>query len=159
MAGRTSLIFDSSSLKRVMKRFQFIFVALLIAVTGAGALNDAAARPGHHHGRSRTHVGVYVGPAIGWSWQYYPAPYAYAPYTYPPYGYAPYPPSYYPHYPPAIVLEPAGPSSYIEQAPPGQQQAQPAPNDWFYCKKPEGYYPHVKRCPRGWERVPAQPPE
>jgi hypothetical protein len=28
---------------------------------------------------------------------------------------------------------------------------------WYHCSNPEGYYPYVKSCPKGWEEVPAQP--
>jgi len=31
-------------------------------------------------------------------------------------------------------------------------------NYWYYCRKPEGYYPHVKKCPDGWMKVVPQPP-
>ncbi|QAU34143.1 hypothetical protein [Janthinobacterium sp. 17J80-10] len=142
----------------MVKLFHYLFLALMFA----GACDSAQARPGHHHGRSRAHVGVYVGPALGWSLQgwNHVAPYPYNPYAYSPY-YA-YPPYYYPSSPNVVVV-PSAPAGYIEQTSPdyGQrtQPAQPAPQDWYYCKKPEGYYPYVKRCPGGWQRVPAQPPE
>ena len=31
---------------------------------------------------------------------------------------------------------------------------------WYYCQKPEGYYPYIQRCPDGWIKVvpPASPP-
>ncbi|WP_147383906.1 hypothetical protein [Noviherbaspirillum sedimenti] len=162
----------------MMKRLRFVLISLMLV--GVGTCDIAAARPGHHnhyhgHGRVHAHVGVYVGPAIGWNW-YQPAPYAYSPYTYSPYTYSPYTyspytyspytyspysysPYYYPHSPTVVVVPPA-PSAYIEHAPPDQgRQEQLAPNDWYYyCKKPEGYYPYVRRCPGGWQRVPAQPP-
>jgi hypothetical protein len=28
---------------------------------------------------------------------------------------------------------------------------------WYHCASPEGYYPYVKSCRKGWEAVPAQP--
>lgn len=35
----------------------------------------------------------------------------------------------------------------------------PAPVQyWYHCKSPEGYYPYVKTCPGGWDKVPARPP-
>ena len=40
------------------------------------------------------------------------------------------------------------PQVYIEPAP--QQEEQ---NYWYFCKKPEGYYPYVKKCPEGWLKV------
>lgn len=31
-------------------------------------------------------------------------------------------------------------------------------NGWsYYCDHPGGYYPHVKRCPGGWQMEPARP--
>ena len=60
-----------------------------------------------------------------------------------------YPPAYY--YPPPVYYEP--PPVYIQQQPlePG---AQPY---WYYCPNSRAYYPYVKECPGGWDRVPAQP--
>ena len=28
--------------------------------------------------------------------------------------------------------------------------------DWLYCHQPDGFYPAIKSCPGGWQRVPAQ---
>jgi hypothetical protein len=51
------------------------------------------------------------------------------------------------------------PAQYIEQ---GQADtaggAAPQVAYWYYCRKPEGYYPYIKACPGGWQTVPAQPP-
>ncbi|MFZ6767197.1 hypothetical protein ACO0LM_08935 [Undibacterium sp. Di26W] len=27
--------------------------------------------------------------------------------------------------------------------------------DWLYCHQPDGFYPAIKNCPGGWQRVPA----
>lgn len=27
--------------------------------------------------------------------------------------------------------------------------------DWWYCHQPDGFYPAIKNCPSGWQRVPA----
>lgn len=148
-----------------MKRLRFLFLALL----AIGACDLALARPDRHshHARTRTHVGVYVGPSVDWSW-HFPGPYAYPSYGYgyPSYGYPSYAypsygyPSYYSPYAPPVVVVPAAPPSYIERTLPAEgQPAQPVPNDWYYCRKPEGYYPYVRTCPGGWQRVPAQPPQ
>lgn len=99
----------------------------------------------YHHGGSRVGVGVVIGGPGYWG---YRDPY---PYYYPPYPYS---------YPP-VVVAPAAPPTYIEQ---GEVQApqysQPQQsNDWFYCRKPDGYYPYVKQCPGGWQRVAPQPPQ
>ena len=115
-----------------MKTLKTILVAatMFAGVFGAGA---AQAHPGHFYGR----VGVVVDP-----W----------PLFYPGWGYYPY----Y-AYPQVVMAQPAAPTVYVEQ---GQvQQAAPAPsNDWYYCRKPAGYYPYVRNCDKAWERVPAQPP-
>jgi hypothetical protein len=29
---------------------------------------------------------------------------------------------------------------------------------YYYCVKPEGYYPYVRACSGGWQRLPAKPP-
>ncbi|HUY04874.1 MAG TPA: hypothetical protein VMV33_16465 [Rhodocyclaceae bacterium] len=29
---------------------------------------------------------------------------------------------------------------------------------WYHCAKPEGYYPYVKRCLVGWEKLSPTPP-
>ncbi len=76
-----------------------------------------------------------------------------------PWGYPPPPPYYYypPYYPP-VVIERQAPV-YIEQTPPAATQA-PAPaaqNYWYYCAAAKGYYPYVKECPSGWQRVLPQP--
>ncbi len=141
-----------------MKQLRFLLVVSL-AIVGAGVSGTANAggghyrshghHYGHHHGHVRGHVGIHFGPAAGWSWSPY---YPYYPY---------YPGSSYHYQPyPGVVVVPSAPNVYIEQ---GQadygRTAQPAPNDWYYCRKPEGYYPHVRRCPDGWQRVPAQPQE
>lgn len=111
----------------------------------AGVSVSGAALADHWHG----HVGVgfyFGGPYPG--------------YYYPPYYY-PYPYYPYPYYPPAVVA-PAQPPVYIEQggAQPAPQLA-PAPQAssyWYHCDKPEGYYPYIKECPGGWQKVVPTPP-
>jgi hypothetical protein len=89
-----------------------------------------------HHG-SHVRFGVVVGGPLWYGPAYYP------PYYYPPYYAAPMP---------------AAPPVYIEQG-----AAQPAPAQspqayWYYCAEAKGYYPYVKECPGGWQRVLPQPP-
>lgn len=108
------------------------FVFLL----GAGASGVAAAHGHFHHG---ARFGVFIGAPGPWI---YPPPYYYYPYSYP--------------YPP-VVVAPAAPPVYIEQNPP-QAPVQTQSNDWYYCHNPDGYYPYVKQCPGGWQRIAAQPP-
>ena len=62
----------------------------------------------------------------------------------------------YPYYysPPVVVQQPSV-DYYIQQSAP-QQSEEPA--YWYYCRKPEGYYPYVKQCPDGWMKVVPNPP-
>lgn len=78
------------------------------------------------------------------------------------YGYGPYGGGFGPYgfnrfgymYSPPIVTIPAAPPVYIERA----QQQPLEPNYWYYCRNPAGYYPYVRECPAGWEKVPPTPP-
>ena len=79
------------------------------------------------HGRG--HVRIWVGPAWYWGPAYY------------------YPPPYY-YYPPA---RPAEPPVYVERIDPNEQ------GWWYYCDAAKGYYPYVKECASGWQRVPPAP--
>lgn len=103
----------------------------------------AASGTAHARGRARVGVGVVIGAPLYWP-GYYPWPY-YAPYYYPP-----------AYYPPA-VLPPSAQPVYIEQAEPQAPPVQPS-QSWYYCSKPQGYYPYVKNCPGGWQQVAPQPP-
>jgi hypothetical protein len=109
---------------------------------------------GHGHG--------YYGPGYGFGIYlgapYYPYPY----YPYPYYPYYPYPYYAYPYYPPVVVeTAPAEPPVYIEQGTPQlsapQEPSQEANSYWYHCAKPDGYYPYVKECPSGWEKVKPMP--
>lgn len=107
----------------------------------AGALASPAALA--HH--TSVHFGFAFGYPGYWG---YPAPYYYPPaypynnpYYYPSYGY------------------PAGPTDYIEQT--AQQPAPPQAqvHSWYYCAEARAYYPYVRECAGGWQRVsPTQPP-
>lgn len=117
-----------------MKSVKLIFALMLLLGSAAG--QNAWANPGHSHHR-HAHVGVFIGAPLGWPWWYGPPSY------------------YYPYQP--IIVEPAAPIVYIEK---GQVQAPgyQASNYWYYCHSPDGYYPYIKECPDGWERVTPQPP-
>jgi hypothetical protein len=109
-------------------------------------LSSGSAYAWGHHG-PQVRFGVTVGGPVWFGPGYYP-PYYY-PY-YPPY-YHDYAPAYYPPMPVA-------PPVYIEQ---GEAQPAPAPQQqayWYYCAEAKGYYPYVKECPGGWQRVSPQPP-
>jgi hypothetical protein len=91
------------------------------------------------HG-SRTTFGVYVGPSVMWG---------------PAWGHPVYGPPFY--YPPSVVVVPAAPPPpppvYIEQSQPAAESQQ----YWHFCKSAKAYYPYVKECPEGWQRVLPQP--
>lgn len=72
------------------------------------------------------------------------------------YGYgAPYFP--YPYYPyPPVVAAPSPPSEYAQQNMPPTPELQT--NYWHYCRNQDGYYPYVRECPGGWEKISPQPP-
>lgn len=85
------------------------------------------------HDEGRVHFGVYVGQPDwdGWDWD---AP----------------PPVYYS--PPQVVVVPERPPVYV------QRRAAPRRSWWYYCRAAKAYYPYVKHCPGGWQRVAPQPP-
>lgn len=114
-----------------MKAVKLVAAFLVLAAAGS-----TAAWADH---RSHIHFGVVVGPYWG-PWGYPP------PYYYPPY------------YPPVVVERPA--PVYIEQAPAVVAAPAPAPQTayWYYCAAARGYYPYVKECPGGWQKVLPQPP-
>ena len=58
-----------------------------------------------------------------------------------------YPGSYY-YYPPVAYA----PQDYIEEG------AAPDQAYWYYCAGAKAYYPYVKECPGGWQRVTPPPP-
>jgi hypothetical protein len=134
----------------MMKKFKSILLLLMLFGPMTATLAHAD-RHGFYGGRFG--VGVVIDP---WPLAF---PYAGYPYGYYPYGYAPYG-----YYPPVVVSQQATPTTYMEQGAPQGTPAQtyaPASHqasDWYYCHKPEGYYPYVRACPDGWQRVPSQPP-
>jgi len=86
------------------------------------------------------------------------APFYYAPYYAPPVVYAPPPVYYQPT--PGIIVPPTQPgaSGYIEQQPGPSASTPDAGAWWYYCAEQKSYYPYVRECPGGWEKVPPEPP-
>ena len=70
-----------------------------------------------------------------------------------------YPPAYYypppVYYAPPVVVAPAHQPVYIEQAQP--QNSAEGDNWWYYCPDSRTYYPYVRDCRSGWQRVPPRP--
>lgn len=89
----------------------------------------------------RVHFSFFINP-----FGFYAAP--------PPYPYY-YPEPYYAQ-PPVIINNPP-PVYYVE--PPAAPVVAPAPPSafWYYCADSRAYYPYVKNCPNGWQRVAPQP--
>lgn len=65
-------------------------------------------------------------------------------------------------YPPAPVY--VAPAPVVYSAPQPVYIPPPAPavsvqpqvaNSWYYCQRPQGYYPYVRECRTGW--IPVQP--
>jgi len=126
-----------------MKYLVRLLVVLMVAVfTVDAAPVHAADRGGHWSSRSEGHWGGhwggYLGPGWwgpgwwgpGWWWGY----------PYYPYDYSNYPTT------PVIVQQPE-----VYTQPPAPR-AEPQ-NYWYFCRDPEGYYPYVKKCPKGWMKV------
>ena len=114
-----------------MKVIKLLIALVLLGMAGVGT---AWADRGHGH------FGVMID--IPWGPWYYPPPY------------------YYPPYYPPVVMQPQQPQVYIEQQ---QVPVAPAPsagspsNFWYYCAAAKSYYPYVKDCPGGWQKVSPQP--
>jgi hypothetical protein len=107
----------------------------------------------HHGGCCGWSVGLFWGPGFAYG---YPYPY----YGYPYYGYPYYGYPYYPYWPVAADGYSAQ-TQYVERGQGGQADMGtevPQTAYWYHCAKPLGYYPYVKTCPGGWQRVPARPP-
>ena len=114
-----------------------VVLVLLFAITIPGYAREG----GHFSGGGPCHGGdIWFGPGWGgwgpwwWGLPFYP---------------------YYPYYsePPMVIQQP--PPAYVEPTPQPEEQYY-----WYFCRKPEGYYPYVKKCPGGWLKViPPAPPD
>ena len=157
-----------------MKRSWKLVPVLLLLVFGAVASSPAMAQRGGRGGGYSHGGGVGLGLALGAALvglAYYSRPaYSYPAYSYPGPVYS-YPGSAYAYpghaytypgpayaYPGPAVAPSAG---YVEQgysqAAPPQVQPQPQ-GDWYFCADSNAYYPYVRECPEGWQRVPSTPP-
>lgn len=117
------------------RRFAIPLLALLAVLAGA----DAWAHGGRYYPRSSVQFGLFFGDP--WPY-YYPGP------VY-------WPRVYVPPLAPVIVTPPP---IYIEQAPAAPQVAGTLePGYWYYCGEAQAYYPYVKECPGGWQKVAPAP--
>jgi hypothetical protein len=113
-----------------MKRLALAILVVVLAVASGAAL-------AHGRGGARLSLGFHFGVPLGW---YHPGFY--------------YPPPAYYYYPPApVVVQPAAPPVYVERS----DVVPEGPGTWFFCAESNSYYPYVRQCPGGWQRVPAQP--
>lgn len=138
-----------------MKPYQYMLAGLVLASLAtfsatAGERDHQsrreASRPNPWHGEihrfhehdlnlwrsGRWHHGRHAGH-VGWWWVVGGSWYFYPAAVYP------YPD---PYQPPVVVLPPT----------------EPAPQYWYYCGNPAGYYPYVVQCLVGWQRVAANHP-
>lgn len=108
-----------------MKTRKFLSLLVLLLLAGIGSAWAHGGRVG---------VGVYFGPYWGPGPWYYPPPY---------------------YYRPEVVVVPAPqPMVYVErQGASGETASRPAEQYWYYCAAGKGYYPYVKECPGGWQKV------
>jgi hypothetical protein len=106
----------------------------LALVAAAAALMTAGSAFAWGHSR------VSIGFGFGFPSYYYPAPYY-------------YPPAYPYYYPTPVVVQ-QQPQTYVERP----DAAPEAQNYWYYCAESKIYYPYVKQCPGGWQRVQPSPP-
>lgn len=132
---------------------------VLAAAAGAALFSLSPAVQAHGWGGPRASIYFgfggpawpgYWGPRYGYPYGYgygYGYPYAY-PYAYPPTVVVPGP-----VYPPVVVEQQA--PAYVERdTPPPAAQAQ---QWWYWCGSAKAYYPYVKSCAEGWQRVAPQP--
>lgn len=112
-----------------MRIIATLVVGLALA---AVASNPAAAHGRHHHAHVRFGVSI-GGPVLVYGWVYAPAWYV------------------WPYAPPRVVVAPA--PVYIERD--AQTEGR---SWWYYCPEARAYYPYVRSCPGGWERVSPRPP-
>ena len=115
---------------------------------GGGHFHDSHFHDGHFHGGCcHVAVGFFFGTGFVYGYPFYPYPYSY----------------YYPYWPVTAGAYPAEATQDVEQGQDGQPESGSgvAPQAAYYyrCARPEGYYPYVKACPGGWERVPTEPPD
>jgi hypothetical protein len=154
-----------------MKSIKLILLSLILLIPTldklAWASHGGGVRGGSYGGHalsSRSHGGSYGGGSYrGYGRGYYGGIYGglyMNPWTfYPPWAYSTLDPSMYGYdgYSEPIVAPGANPVYAEQDAPPSSTNAGQS-SAWYYCTNPAGYYPYVKNCSVGWQRVPSHPP-
>jgi len=136
-----------------MKAFLKSGITLLLAATlatpaFAGGGHGGGGHGGYYGGHGGGGWGWFAGAAILGSAAYLASnPYRYG------YGYS-YPYTYVA--PAPIYVEPAYVQPQIVDVQPQQVVTAPS-SDWYYCRRSKAYYPYVRSCAAGWERVPTTP--
>ena len=144
-------------------RSRKLVLMLAIALLGSALASGVAFAGGRGGGHSRVSVGVVVGP--GW-WGPRPG------WVGPGWGWGPgWGPGPWGWGGPVVVGPPvviqSAPPVFIERdplpvnpAPPQQVAPAPPPQSgwWYLWPGANGYYPYVRECPGGWQRVSPQPP-
>jgi hypothetical protein len=129
---------------------------------GQGSSSYSGGHRGGYYGgghRGGYYGGGYRGRYYGYNgWGYYPWAIGVdlaigGPWYYPGSYYYPY---YYPFSVPAVSTPQTYIETYIEKARP-EEQSDNSGGSWYYCPDSKAYYPYVKRCPGGWQTVPAEP--
>jgi hypothetical protein len=154
-----------------MKSKGLILVVTLIAIAAILVSGGTVTAAGGWHGGGRGGGGHWGGGwhgGWGWGWPGFgfgvatgallSYPYYYQPY-YPYYPYDPY--AYAPAYGPStrMIVREREPAYADERAYSEPARTRSSAGDtWYYCKKSNAYYPYVRRCAGGWEKVPAVPP-
>ena len=110
---------------------------------------------GHGYGWGWGPAGFLFGSALLYSAlqprPYYAPQIVYAPPVYGPVVQPYYEPTYIA--PPVVALPP--PPTNLAQGPSTEM---PGGSPWWYfCRKPGAYYPYVRECPSGWEKVSPTP--
>ena len=114
-----------------MKRNVCALMAAAILLVGLAEVGEAR-HGGHYRGHGHYHGHFWIGAPF-----WLATPWAYPVWHAPRYYQAP-----------PVVIERQAPT-YI----------QPEPLYWYHCQDPQGYYPYIRQCPGGWQKVvPSAPP-
>ena len=125
--------------------------AMLAGVIALSAMSLAWASPAAAQAHLHGHHPHHGGPRVSLSFGPYYGPWGYSPYFYDPFFYS----RRWNDRP--IFIEQPAPQVYVEQ-PQVYSQAAPNNNYWYFCEAAQAYWPYVKECPGGWQRVVPQPP-